>query len=562
MLKALSQTVASVLLACAASAQSAPVLLFDTLATGLSAPLAIVRPPADPTRLFIVQRGGTVRIWNGSVILPGNFLNVSPIITAGGERGLLSMAFHPSYATNGLFYVFYTNSSGNLELARYSRSATDSNKADSLSGVVLKTIPHPTYSNHNGGTILFGTDGLLYWSTGDGGGGGDPDNNAQDSSSLLGKMLRFSVSTGTTPPLTSPAPGNKAATPAGFDSSIFQFGLRNPFRWSFDRLTGDMWIGDVGQDDWEEVDVTTPGTAAGRDWGWRCREGAHVYSTSTVCSTGATDPVFEYDHGSSGGLSITGGYVYRGSLYPAIAGRYICADYVTARAFIVSPSGGSYTGTFQSGIPGGIAGFGEDAAGELYAVSLSSGNLYAISAIGAPLSAGGLIRFALEGTESNRQLVWEASETDIQRYRVEESRDGRTFSEVDVVQAKGAGYAKHMFGVANASRNSFYRLRMQHTSGAETFSNILRCGSGASTAGNVSLYPVPVRSGGGLTISAGESLTDISVLSATGAVVWRAGAPLPVGTHRLAADALPPGQYLLRYTTVAGEPGALRFSVE
>ena len=384
--KFLTLLLVSILSVGVARAQSVPTLTFTPLlTTGLSQPLDIARPSADTSRLFIVQKGGTVRIYSGGALRADTFLNISSIISysANNERGLLSMAFHPQYATNRFFYVFYTNTAGDLTLARYQTQSTDPNRADASSGVVVKTIPHPTYSNHNGGKLIFGTDGFLYLTTGDGGGTGDPNNNAQNMSSLLGKMLRFAVNTSATPPYYSAPASNPFVSQAGTDSLIYQFGLRNAYRWSFDRLTNDMWIADVGQGLWEEVDFTTAAASAGRDWGWRCREGAHVYSTSTTCSTSYTDPVFEYDHtAANGGLSITGGYVYRGQQYPALYGRYICVDFVYANGWTVAPDGvGGFAGTKQAGIPTNISGFGEDHRGELYAVGLN-GRLYAVGSTG------------------------------------------------------------------------------------------------------------------------------------------------------------------------------------
>ncbi len=366
--------------------QSVPTLTFTPLlTTGLSQPLDIARPPADTTRLFIVQKGGTVRIYTGGALSTDTFLNIASVISysSGNERGLLSLAFHPQYATNRFFYVFYTNTAGDLTLARYQTQSANPARADAGSGVVLKTIPHPGASNHNGGKLIFGADGFLYLTTGDGGGSGDPNNNAQSLSSLLGKMLRFAVNTSATPPYYTAPVSNPFVGQAGADSLVYQFGLRNAYRWSFDRLTNDFWIADVGQGAWEEVDYTLLASAPGRDWGWRCREGAHVYSTTTACSTNYSDPVFEYDHTmAAGGLSITGGYVYRGQQYAALYGRYICVDYVYANGWTVAPNGsGGFVGTKQSGIPTNIAGFGEDHRGELYAVELN-GRLYAVGSTG------------------------------------------------------------------------------------------------------------------------------------------------------------------------------------
>jgi glucose/arabinose dehydrogenase len=216
-----------------------PVLsLVPVIDTGLSSPIQFVNAGDGTRRVFIVQQGGTIRAYDSAFKFLSLFLTVSNV-NFSGERGLLSMAFHPDYKNNGLFYVYYVNTNGDLELARYQVSS-DSNIANPGSKIILITIPHPTNANHNGGELHFGIDGYLYLSTGDGGGGGDVPNNAQNTSVLLGKMLRFNVNTSATAPYYTIPAGNP------FGNEIFDLGLRNPFRWSFDRLTNDMWIGDVG----------------------------------------------------------------------------------------------------------------------------------------------------------------------------------------------------------------------------------------------------------------------------------------------------------------------------
>lgn len=364
------------------SAQSAPTLTFTPIVTsGLGEALDIVRPPADTQRLFIVEKTGRVKIFENGALRADSFLKISNLIVTSGEQGLLTLAFHPQYATNRFFWVVYNNTAGDLVLARYQTSATNPAVADHSSGVIVKVVPHPTHTNHNGSKLLFGQDGFLYWGTGDGGSGGDPSNNAQNKAVLLGKMLRFDVNLSPTPPYYSAPLSNPFIGQAGVDSLIFQFGLRNPYRWSFDRLTGDMWIADVGQNAWEEVNFSSALSAAGRDWGWRCREGAHPFNNNPPCAPTYTDPVFEYDHSTAGGLSITGGYVYRGSQYPALYGRYICVDYVRPNAWMVWPDGSGWASVRQAGIPTEIAGFGEDHRGELYAAGLN-GRLYAVGATG------------------------------------------------------------------------------------------------------------------------------------------------------------------------------------
>jgi glucose/arabinose dehydrogenase len=345
----------------------------------LSSPVFVTSPPGDTTRLFVVEQGGLVVVLRRDTLLPTPFLDIGPHISAGGERGLLSIAFHPQYATNRRFYVYFTNLVGDLRIVRYNVSLTDPNIADSLSGDTVLAVPHPGQANHNGGQLQFGPDGMLYAGLGDGGGGGDLDTNAQNKGRLLGKLLRLDVdgASGYTIPA-----GNPFTTDPNARPEIWAYGLRNPWRFSFDRQTDDLYIADVGQDAWEEVDVATAasGRGAGLNFGWNVMEGLHCYNTG--CSqTGLTLPVLEYSH--SDGCSITGGYVYRGTRVPALTGRYVYADYCTHFVRSFRFSGGQaidrrdWTAQLDPG--GTVSSFGEDARGELYVVA-HTGSLYRIVA--------------------------------------------------------------------------------------------------------------------------------------------------------------------------------------
>src|SRR6185436_11558505 len=240
---------------------------------GLSAPLGIVS--AGDGRLFIVQQRGTIVIWDGARILPTPFLDVRNLVSFGSERGLLGLAFHPQYAANGRFFIHYTAPNGDVTIARYSVSATDRDRADAASGAVLLTIPHSQFANHNGGQLQFGPDGYLYAGIGDGGSGGNPSNSAQDLSQLLGKILRIDVNA---EPYAIP-PANPFASRTN-GREIWAYGLRNPWRFSFDRETGDLWIADVGQNLYEEVDVQPASSIGGENYGWRIMEAAHCFNPS------------------------------------------------------------------------------------------------------------------------------------------------------------------------------------------------------------------------------------------------------------------------------------------
>ncbi len=351
---------------------TAPVGL-EAVATGLNNPLYLTAPPGDTDRLFIVEQGGTIRIVKGGTLLPDPFLDISDRVSSGGERGLFALAFDPGYGSNGRFVVHYTDTSGNTRLSVFHVSA-DPDRADPASETIVFTAQQP-FSNHNGGQILFGPDGYLYLGLGDGGGSGDPEGNGQKITDRLADILRLDLSSGATavPPADNPFVGRADAEPA-----VWSYGLRNPWRFSFDRGTGDLYIADVGQNAWEEVDVATVagGIGKGVNYGWNRMEGAHCYATSPCDTTGLALPVLEYDHGQ--GCSITGGYVYRGAAIPALQGHYFYGDYCKGwvRSFRVQDGQAVDQAQWPTLAPGGpVLSFGEDEAGELYVLS-GSGSVF------------------------------------------------------------------------------------------------------------------------------------------------------------------------------------------
>jgi glucose/arabinose dehydrogenase len=301
------------------------------------------------------------------------FLTLVGVITTGGERGLLGMAFDPAYGANGRFYVYYTNTNGDLVIARYQRSLSNPNLADPLTATILQTIPRdPTLTNHNGGMLAFGPDDCLYAGIGDGGGGGDLNNNAQNFNQLLGKILRLNPST----------PGPCAAFPPNPGvglPEIWSRGLRNPWRFSFDRQTGDLYIADVGQNAREEINVSSA-PIAGRalNYGWRLMEGFLCFNPSSNCDPGGitTLPVLDYPH-ASGACSVTGGYVYRGSAMPSLRGTYFyadfCAGFVNSFRFLNGQITEQTAWPLLSPPGGSITSFGEDAQGELYLMTQGGG---------------------------------------------------------------------------------------------------------------------------------------------------------------------------------------------
>ena len=368
-------------------AGSALNIQLEPVITGIDSPVAITHAGDGSGRLFITLQIGKILVFDGKQLLPTPFLDIGPLITPGSERGLLSVAFHPNYPTNGFLYVDYTDLNGDTVIARY-RVSIDPNVVDPASAVILLGIPQP-FANHNGGQLQFGPDGFLYIGMGDGGSGGDPLNNAQNLGSLLGKILRIDVDASLPYgiPLDNPFIANPNAAP-----EIWALGLRNPWRFSFDRLLGDLLIADVGELIWEEVNFQLANSLGGENYGWRLMEGNHCYNPSTGCNDGSlTLPVIEYDH-SLGNCSITGGYRYRGSLHPDLEGVYFYADFCSGIIWGATRDvAGSWTSeqVLDTGLL--ITSFGEDEDGELYLAHFSSTNgiIYKVTEPAAATNVGG-----------------------------------------------------------------------------------------------------------------------------------------------------------------------------
>ncbi|MFY8068239.1 MAG: PQQ-dependent sugar dehydrogenase [Flavobacterium sp.] len=349
----------------------AQTIALQSFATGFSEPLEIAH--AGDSRLFVVQKGGLIRIVNANGSVNATpFLNISSLVSTVSERGLLGLAFHPNYATNGYFFINYSNTSGDTVIARYSVNSGNPGVANTT-GTILMTITQP-YSNHNGGSIKFGPDGYLYIGMGDGGSGGDPGNRAQNINENLGKMLRIDVNSTIAPYYTNPAT-NPYVGVAGNDE-IWAIGLRNPWKFSFNRLNGDLWIADVGQGSVEEIDKVINPLTAGLNFGWRCYEGNSTYN-STGCAPASTMtfPFTQYAR-SGGACSVTGGYFYTGSMYPNFQNKYFFTDYCDDKIRMVNSSGVITTTTSFSG--NNFVTFGEDVNGELYIAGISSGTIYKV----------------------------------------------------------------------------------------------------------------------------------------------------------------------------------------
>lgn len=342
------------------------------VARGIDQPVYLTSPAGDP-RLFVVEQPGRIRIFANGRMLAEPFLDIAERVGFGGERGLLSVAFPADYARTGLFYVNYTDRHGDTRVERYA-TTHDANRADPASAKLVIGIAQP-YSNHNGGQLQFGPDGCLYIGMGDGGSGGDPQGNGQNRQALLAKLLRIRVDRGE--PYSIPA-RNPFLGVAGARPEVWATGLRNPWRFSFDRVTRRIYIADVGQNRWEEIDVA-PDTAAGLNYGWNVLEANHDFRVEGRPRAGLTPAVVEYGHDE--GCSVTGGYVYRGRAIPAVTGHYFFSDYCRGwlRSFRYENGRALDRRQWNVGNLGAVTSFGEDAAGELYVMN-QEGRLFKLAA--------------------------------------------------------------------------------------------------------------------------------------------------------------------------------------
>ncbi len=543
-----------------------PVVGFSAVANtaGLTKTLDIVNAKDGTNRLFFVQQNGIIRVYSGGALLPANFLNISSIITFdnNGERGLLSLVFHPAYATNRYFFVFYNNTAGNTVLAQYRTMAADPNVADPASGKVLMTFIKP-YTNHNGCKLNFGPDGNLYFATGDGGSGGDPENHAQDPSSFLGKMLRINVDnfTDATVPYYDIPATNPFIGTAGYLPEIYALGLRNPWRWSFDRLNNNMWIADVGQGAWEEVNYLPLAQTSGANYGWRCYEGLHNYDLSacgTTPATGKIKPIFEYPHNNTyGGFSITGGYVYRGAEFPGLQGYYICCDYLTTNGWLVQPNGnGAATALQQNNYPAHITCFGEAEDGTLYAGSLD-GPVYKINLVS--LLPVKLLSFSGHFQNGFDVIEWTTTvDHALSRFEIEQSDNGTRFITAGSQLAKSNGIAAaYTFSTLPGIADSrFYRIKMIYADGTIQYSAIIKIGS--SQLQQVTVSSNVTRQ---IQLSTPYDLKTVTLFDMTGHKIAEY-ANVKAGSRLLNTGTLVNGMYVVKCITEDGRQQQFKILVE
>lgn len=501
---------------------------------GLQAPIELVSAPGDASnRLFIVEKAGRIKIWNGSQLLSTPFLDISDRVIDDGERGLLSMAFHPQYQSNGYFFVYYNNNDGDITISRFHASPA-SNVAD----------PDPTpaepifrvskdASNHNGGHLQFrpgAATPYLYFATGDGGGGNDPGNNAQNLSSYLGKMIRINVDA---PP---------------YNPEIWAVGLRNPFRWSFDRQTGDIWIGDVGEATKEEINFR-PGGTVGANYGWVCVEGTVNNSNApgeADCSQASETikPVFEYSNPDDG-RSVIGGYVYRGNEYADLRGYYLTTDFFSGTLWLIRPDGsGSWEVVEKPGFTPRIASISETANGALYAVDMTQNRvLKIVTPIVTPLT---LISFSGNAANGYNELRWTTeNESSMDRYIIEYSLDGTAYETAGEVVSQNSNIRNlYSFRHAYTNRNTiYYRLKMAGLAGETSYSPVISFGAAENT--ELKIYPTSVTDRR-LNIVSKSPVERIVITNAMGVQVLAREFNGATGFFTFELPALQKGMYIVR----------------
>jgi glucose/arabinose dehydrogenase len=452
-----------------------PTVVFEELSLSgpdLVQPIDIEHNGVDADRLYIAEQRGTIRIIENGTVLSSFFLDISSQVTNNGERGLLGLAFHPDYPDSPYYYVNYIDLSSDTKIARFTVNTSNTYETVSGSEFILFDINQPNF-NHNGGDMAYGPDGYLYLSLGDGGGAGDPGENGQDLNTLLGKLLRIDVDNGD--PYGIP-PDNPFVGMPDVQEEIWAYGLRNPWRFSFDN-SGNIWIGDVGQELYEEINFQPAGSSGGENYGWDCYEGNHDYEL-TGCSPANTMefPIFEYPHNCNEGcpygtgVSVTGGFVYEGTAYPDLQGYYLCIDYGSENLWLLYDTGSAYDTTVQSlsGEANQIATFGEDLSGELYAAN-RGGPLYQVTTEG-PLPVT-LIEFTARKTEEGNALAWAFADIDgAQSLHIERSAADMAFTELvsyDEIPVMHTWVDKdQLYGT------QYYRLKIRNEDGSHWVSPI------------------------------------------------------------------------------------------
>ncbi|MBE9466296.1 PQQ-dependent sugar dehydrogenase [Dyadobacter subterraneus] len=543
----LSVLVLICLLLCKNQSFSQPTIYFKSvISSGLNSPIQLVNAGDGTNRIFIVEKGGTIKVFNSAFTSLGTFLTVDGVLNS-GEQGLLSMAFHPDYETNGTFFVYYNNLDGNLEIARYKVNPGNANLANEGSKTIVKTILHPDQPNHNGGELHFGSDGYLYLSIGDGGGGDDPNNNAQNPTRLLGKILRIAVNTTDVGPIYTNPADNPYPDGNGGKNEVFATGLRNPFRWSFDSGTGDMWIGDVGQGAREEINHRTAATLSAANYGWGCYEGTLTHNNADCIPNAQYHfPIHEYVTNSAAGNSVVGGVVYRGTLHPEMQGYYIGGDFKSGNLHIIGPVSGTITTTVRTSTITDVADFGEAENGEIYAVALTSGAVYNLTPQN-PLPVDLISFTGVSGNEGVR-LNWKtAMEKDFRQFDVEYSTNAKSFSQVGSVYPKNSvtGSEYQFFHSVNSAQTLYYRLKMVDQDDSFKYSTIISIDSGNENVSANFVRPSLIDSKM-MHLLIEEPFNSFELVSANGNVLMRKDITNESGDLNIPVESVSSGMYIVR----------------
>lgn len=527
-------TIALLLLGNSAQAQN-PLVALTPFITGLSQPIDITHAGDGSDRLFVHEKTGAIKVFSATGTSLGTFLDLSALASTSGERGLLGLAFAPDYATSGRFYVNYTNIAGNTVIARYTVNAGNPNVANPASAEILLTYTQP-FANHNGGDLGFGNDGLLYIASGDGGSGNDPQANSQNLNSLLGKILRINVSgaTGYLP----------AGNYPGALSEIYAVGMRNPWRMSFDRQTGDLWIGDVGQGAREEIDVIVPGQT-NLNFGWVCWEGsrdnrsvASAANSSCQAYSAYEPPVFEYDH--SAGQSVTGGLVYRGSEFPTLQGFYLLSDYQSDQMWAVRGTGATQEVYIYPATGTKLVGFGESESGDLYAVSVFGSISKVVS--NAPLPST-ITEFVAETRNCAAEVRWAAAtEVNLDYYELELA--GRDLRWSAFAKTYANAIREYRTQLPESSQATYARLKTVDLDGSVEYGPVIVLSRPCAAA--FSAYPNPLRTGALLDIRIPNAVaTEVKIFDVLGRLVYGQQAFAQNPIHTVSTVGWPSGAYTI-----------------
>lgn len=519
------------------SGQTFPTLLKTQVISGLDQPIQIVHAGDGSQRIFVVEKKGAIKVFDQDF----NFIKVFHTETGlslASEEGLLSMAFHPDHKNNGLIYTHYTNAQGNLQISRYKVKDLDSNQIEPTSKSLVIIIDHLGQTNHNGGELHFGADGYLYVSTGDGGGGGDQNNYSQNTQVLLGKILRMSVSPqmeGYTVPADNP-----------YGNLVYALGLRNPFRWSFDRATGDIWIGDVGQNAWEEISYIPASAAKGANFGWRCYEGFANYNING-CVPGSpspyTPPVYAYPVSS-----VIGSLVYRGP-YAAMRGFHFAADHYTGNFYITGRStpASPWVTDIKPAFITRVSDFGENESGEMFAVSLNLNAVFHIYTDDIPLPVN-LINFSGTTTDEGVQLQWNTgSEISFNHFDVEFSLNGRDFIPAGKITGSASASSYQFTHHFLHSGSVYYRLKMVDDDNSVVYSKIVTIELSSAKTADMPILPNLINNGL-LSVSMKEGWNTLELWTTQGVLVMTEELSGSNGSQSISIGSLQQGLYMARLT--------------